>query len=863
MQLEIYDKCLVCLIGSSGSGKTTFGRKHFRPTEVLSSDYFRALVSDDENNQSVTPEAFYCLHQVAEARLKGGRLTVIDATSLRSEDRAGLIKLAKNHDLFSVAIVLNPGLTVCQARNSQRPERASMPARVLIRHDQLLQQSLGYLSKEGFRQVYVLKGEEAINQAEVVRVPLYNNLSSEEGPFDIIGDVHGCFDELVELLEKLGYQVNRDMFLAKSSEGRKAIFLGDLVDRGPDTVKVLKLVMNMTEQGQALCVPGNHDLKLQRYLSGKHVRETKILRQTVTDLQNESEEFRKKVTIFLGSLISHYLLDHGNLVVAHAGLPERYQGRSSARVRDFCLFGETTGEYDSYGLPVRLDWTNDYHGRALVVYGHIPRTEVAKQNNTIGLDTSCVFGGYLSAWRYPEGKIVQVKAHKVYFEPIKHIGTTEPDAVGSATDGFPMESSDLIRIEKLIGKQFITTEIEGEIKIPAERMAAALELVGRFSVNTGWLIYLPPTMSPCETSSLEDYLEYPTEALDYYASKGISKVICQTKHMGSRAVVVLTKEPRVAVRRFKVTDGSRGAVYTRAGRSFFNDQKLESGLLERLSTALSATGFWDRFQTDWTVLDCELLPWSAKAQSLIASHYGSVGWSGLDGLLAAKEVLSLAGERADLPSETRDQLRDMSQRMEQRRSCIQKYVEALGRYCWPVDGLEGIRLAPFQILAVEGRVLADMDHGEHLRLLAEHLSTDPIFLATKHVIVETSDPDSLKRAEDFWLEMTLNGGEGMVVKPFRGLNDRLPKNGHLPQPAIKCRGREYLRIIYGPEYLYGDNLMKLKERKLGQKRSLAIKEYALGLEALTRFTAYSSPEMIHQCVLAIMAMENEPTDPRL
>jgi protein phosphatase len=541
------------------------------------------------------------------------------------------------------------------------------------------------------------------------------------------------------------------------------------------------------------------------------------------------------------------------LVVAHAGALERYQGRSSGRVRQFCIFGETTGEFDDYGLPERLDWTKDYQGKALVVYGHIPTLEVRRQNNTIGLDTGCVFGGALSAYRYPEGEFVQVQARKVYYEPVKPLETEEIDE----------PQSDLIRIDKLLGRQSITTKLEGTIKIFAERTAPALEVMGRFSINSGWLIYLPPTMSPGEVSSLDGFLEYPTQVLNYYGSKGITKVICETKHMGSRAIVILAKDTETAVRRFKVTDGTRGAVYTRMGRSFFSDKALEETLLERLSAALTASGFWERFNTDWTALDCELLPWSAKAQGLLSQHYGPVGWAGLEGLKAAHQTLSIACGRSDMEQQELAKLIELKERMAERRRDLNGYVEALNRYCWPVEGLEGVRLAPFQILAVEKKVFSDLEHSEHLRILKEHLCSDPIFFATESLIVDTLDLESQKLAEKFWLDMTGAGGEGMVVKPLSNIRDRIVSNNKLPQPALKCRGREYLRIIYGPEYTLPNNLQRLKKRTLGRKRALALSEYALGLEALEAFTAYGSAERVHECVFGVLALETEPVDPRL
>ena len=223
---------------------------------------------------------------------------------------------------------------------------------------------------------------EEMEAAAIVRRPLWNDRKSEEGPFDLIGDVHGCYDELKELLAALGYAIDgtTEAPVVTPPQGRRAIFLGDLVDRGPNSPAVLRLAMSMVESGAAICIPGNHEVKLLKKLRGKNVKLSHGLAETVEQLDAESREFRDAVAEFINGLVSHYVLDQGRLVVAHAGLREEYQGRASSRVRSFCLYGETTGETDDFGLPVRYNWAAEYRGRAAVVYGHTPVPEAEWTN---------------------------------------------------------------------------------------------------------------------------------------------------------------------------------------------------------------------------------------------------------------------------------------------------------------------------------------------------------------------------------------------------------------------------------------------------------------------------------------------------
>ena len=389
-ELTIPQLCLVVLIGVSGSGKSTFARTHFKSTEVLSSDFCRGLVSDDENDQAASRDAFDVLHYIARKRLAAGRLTVIDATNVQPASRKQLVDLARAHDVLPVAIVLDMPEKLCSERNESRADR-TFGAHVLRRQGSDLRRGLRGLQREGFRTVHVLHTPEEVESATVLRQRLYNDLRHVHGPFDAIGDVHGCRAELETLLGELGYVISRDdegrPIDAVHPDGRTLILLGDLVDRGPDTAGVLRLAMGMAAAGHAIVVPGNHENKLLRAMRGRNVQITHGLAESLEQLAAEPEEFRSAVDQFIDGLVSHYVLDEGRLVVSHAGLKESYHGRASGRVRSFALYGDTTGETDEYGLPVRYAWANEYRGRAMVLYGHTPVPQLEWINNTLCLDT--------------------------------------------------------------------------------------------------------------------------------------------------------------------------------------------------------------------------------------------------------------------------------------------------------------------------------------------------------------------------------------------------------------------------------------------------------------------------------------------
>ena len=860
MKITIPELSLVALIGPTGSGKSSFAAKHFQPTEVVSSDVCRAMVADDANDQAATPDAFALLNFIAATRLRAGRLTVIDATSVQAQARKSLVELAREHDCLPVAIVLNIPEAVCSARNDGRPDRP-FGRRVVRQQAEQLRRSLRGLKREGFRSVLVLNSPEEVEAVTIERVPMWTNLQHEHGPFDIIGDVHGCYDELVVLLERLGYELtSRADPLEETGlsvthrQGRKAVFVGDLVDRGPGVAKVIKLVMTMVADGAALCVAGNHESKLLRKLRGRNVQISHGLEESLAQLEMEPPEFQRQATTFLDGLISHYVLDGGELVVAHAGMKEEYQGRASARVRDFCLYGETTGETDEWGLPVRSNWAASYRGRATVVYGHTPVVEPAWLNRTINVDTGCVFGGKLTALRYPENELVSVPAARVYYEPAKPL--VDPDQPEGPSLSTPAREGNFLDIDDVLGKRIVATRLRGNITVREENAAAALEVMSRFALDPRWLVYLPPTISPCDTSKRPDLLEHPSEVLNYYRNNGVSRVICEEKHMGSRAIVVVGRDASVIERRFGITGEDVGACYTRTGRRFFEDGPLEAQFMERVRGAITESGLWEELETDWVVLDCELMPWSVKAQELLREQYAAVGMAAQVTLTAQKELLQQTAARGIDAGET-------LLRVEERLRLAQLYSDSYARYCWPVTSLADIRLAPFHLLASEGWVHTDEDHLWHMKVASRLCQSDPaLFQLTKHIMVDlnASDASDEIEATQWWDELTSQGGEGMVVKPMAFVASG--KRG-LVQPAMKCRGPEYLRIIYGPEYTLPENIERLRNRGLSAKRSLALREFALGIEGLQRFVEREPLYRVHQCAFAVLALESEPVDPRL
>lgn len=324
--------------------------------------------------------------------------------------------------------------------------------------------------------------------------------------------------------------------------------------------------------------------------------------------------------------------------------------------------------------------------------------------------------------------------------------------------------------------------------------------------------------------------------------------------MGSRAIVVVCRDAAVARERFGVDSGETGAVYTRTGRPFLDDFADTEAVLSRVRAAVETAGLWDELGTGWLALDCELMPWSAKAIELIRRQYASVGAAARAGLGAAVAALDATAARGIDVAPLADAQRARIEHVE-------RYVAAYRRYVWPVEGIADLRLAPFHVLAAQSGVFVDREHLWHLDLCDRLVDADPDWLTrTGRRAVDVTDAGSQADGAAWWEELTAGGGEGMVVKPM-GFVARGRKG--LVQPGIKCRGREYLRIVYGPEYADPGQIDRLRGRSLGRKRSLAVREFALGVEALERFVRGEPLHRVHECVFGVLALESEPVDPRL
>ena len=557
---------LVVLVGVSGSGKSTFASAHFKPTEVVSSDFCRGLVADDENDQSATPDAFDVLHYIVGTRLRRGLLTVVDATSVQPAARASLVKLAKSHDVLVDAIVLDVPESVAVDRNAQRPDR-DFGKHVVTRQSRDLQLSMRASARRASGASTSCGGATRSRPSRSRRENSWNDRREVHGPFDIIGDVHGCASELRTLLAELGWQIHYDGDAAVDAshpDGRQAVFVGDLVDRGPDTPGVLRLVMGMVESGNAMCVSGNHEAKLVRALKGANVTVSHGLAESLAQLARRARGVPRRALAFMDGLISHFVLDDGRLVVAHAGLKEAYHGRSSGRVRSFALYGDTTGETDDYGLPVRYPWAQDYRGQATVVYGHTPVPTAEWINNTICLDTGVVFGGTLTALRYPEREIVSVPAEQEWYEPVRPLAPAaadrQPPCSGSTTSPGPGGS----RRPRRQGQ-----DPRGELR----RGAGDHEPLRRRPA----LADLPPAHHVAARPRRSRRVPgAPGAGLRRVRRMGVTAVVCEEKHMGSRAIAVIARDEAAAERRFGIGDGSTGVVYTRTGRPFFADTERRS-----------------------------------------------------------------------------------------------------------------------------------------------------------------------------------------------------------------------------------------------------------------------------------------------
>lgn len=855
---------IVVLVGPSNSGKSTLLERLveegvIKRTEAVSSDQFRMLVGDDEyvdwknrprseadviyaEYQQVSAKAFEAMEAMLATRCRLNKLTWVDATHLYTEDRQRLIHLARKAHVPVIAIVLD----VPEKELLERDARRDYPrGRQRVKQQvQQFKRTLRSIREDGFDANYVLKQPDEL---EFVRTA--NPLMVDMGVgIDIIGDIHGCYDEMIELIIRLGYVKEGENGLYRHPEGRKLVSVGDVSSRGPASLPCLMFWQQHCAAGLAYMVDSNHGWKIARYLDGRDVTLShgdEFVEQELSELEREhgtetAQRIRTDLRDFLLNVPSHLVFSRNGVrqvVVAHAGIRDHFIGKQSKRIQDYCRYGDVDGT-DEYGRPLRKDWYVDHTSGECIVWGHDPRPYPTIVNDTVNIDQGVVFGGMLTAWRMPERESVSVAALRDYAgdpdSPLKRWEQRRfaPPNLRKFKEGFTVQTGSRLDVS-----------IQGEVA------RTAIDTFSHFTVPLEELVYIPPTMSPPPVaSSVEGYLEHPRDAFHYYRSQGVTRMVAEKKHMGSRAILLLFRDQEAAKQR--VGRAMLGNIVTRTGRSFF-DPTTEQNVLTRLHADLTADGYFERHQTEFVLLDAEIVPWNLKARELIASQYAHV----------AEASLMDRGTVLDKLREAEAAGRDVGewlQETEVKLGNATTFRDVFQNYCWDVKGLGDIRIAPFHTLAHSTGTFWDQTHEWHMEQNREFARMSSFMMETEYRVI-TSEADEAE-VITWWDEMTAAGHEGIVIKPetFRTWN-----GNKMIQPAIKVRGRAYLHIIYGMDYLAPENLSRLSKRKTFKKERHALMESALGMEGVERFVRMEPVERVHECVLATLALESEKVDPRL
>ncbi len=857
---------IVLLVGPSNSGKTTLLQRLvdqgvLTKSEIVSSDQFREMVADssfiemenrpkDEQDilfaeyQKISQKAFEAMDEIINIRSFLGKLTVVDATHLRPDDRKKYVDMAGKNNIIALAIVLDIPEKVLLDRDDHRDNpRGKKRIKQQVR---TFKSNLRSLKKEGFSASYILD-ESDLGQCSYSRSQ--NPISKEVGVgLDFIGDIHGCYPEFIELLTQLGYQKGEDGTY-EHPEGRKLVSVGDVLGRGPNSLDCLRLFKIHVDKGLAYMVDSNHGWKIARWLDGRNVElghgDERIPEEFEQYEKENGEEACKRLKVefkdFLLQAPSNLVFTKNGVrvvVATHAGIKDEYIGKQSRRISDFCRFGDTDG-FDESGKPVRKDWFANHISGELIIWGHDPKPQPLVINNTINIDQGVVFGGKLTAFRYPEKEFVFIEAKADYS------GDPENFLQMSKRERFNPPN-----IQSFVNGYAVLTDLYGEIRVQGDVVKSAIEEVSHYTVPIEELVYIPPTMSPAsEVSALDDYLEHPREAFSYYRNQGITTTVTEKKHMGSRAILMLFKNSTAAFE--YVGRKTLGTIYTRTGRPFFN-KETNNTILSNLNKDLNDNGYFEKNNTDFVLLDAEILPWNLKAKELISSQYAHVAEVAIMDRLKLLEKLNLARENGWDVEPWIEEIVHKIQNAETFRDIFQNY-------CWDTDGTSRIQIAPFHILAHSDKTFFDKSHVWHMEECKHLANLSDLIIETEFKVV--TDEKSEEEAILWWQEMTEQGHEGFVIKPETYIARN--QNGKMVQPALKVRGRKYLQIIYGVDYLDMENLKRIKKRNVGKKQRHALMEFALGIEGIKRLVHKEPIARVHECVLATLSLEADPVDPRL
>ena len=859
MQFKLPNGAIVLLIGPSNSGKTTLLQSlvdsgQLLESEIISSDDYRRLVADMdfidlsavskededivyEEYQRISEQAFHALHTIVEARAKLNKVSIIDATNLRSFERAKYFEIAKRNHVPVLALILNTPKEQLLARDLLR-ENPRGHKRVLQQFN-TMKYELKTIKKEPFAKIYQVNDE----SVEIIREPNKLYLEIESG-FDIIGDIHGCYDEMLELLKNLGYEKQGEVYVHPA--GRRLISVGDIMSRGPKSIETMQFWLNQIKAGLSYMTDSNHGWKIARWLRGQNVSlshgdelvEQEIIEYEKVHGEEAAKALKEQFANMLLNAPSHYILTKNNrtkAVVTHAGIKDHYIGKESKRISDFCRYGDLQ-QTDSSSKPVRGDWFTQHKTSELIIWGHDVKVQPFKANRTINIDQGAVFGGELTAFQYPEQTLISVKAFANY------AGTEDNPILEAKNKRFSSPN-----VTQFINGFAVHTTNDEQITIPKENAIAAMDTFSHYTLPLEQVVYIPPTMSPTpQTSALPDYLEHPAEAFNYYKKNGVQKMIAEKKHMGSRAVIFIAKNREVA--KELINSDSLGYITTRTGRAFF-EQTEQQQMVEKIHAELVAKNYFEQFNTTFVLMDAEILPWNLKAHRLIDQQYETVAENALMDRYKIIERLKTT-EHVDVTN----WLEEYNEKYKN----AARFDAVFKNYCWPINELSGIQIAPFHILAHSGATNFHQPHSWHMQMNAYLAKNSSLFIETEYRLIESEQDE--QEVINWWQDMTENGHEGIVIKPFDFLAYH---KGKLLQPAIKVRGREYLRIIYGMDYTNEAIMNKLKQRNPSRKMKNALLEFKLGLEGISRFVRLESSTRVHECALATLALESDTIDPRL
>lgn len=861
MNITIPHAGIVLLIGPSNSGKSSLLQRWVDEgfivyPEIISSDSYRQLVSDTDyidfqnhtNEEAgvlydeyfaISSEAFAVMESVLQARCHLNKLTFVDATHLKSEERQKYIALGKKLHVPVSAIVLDVPVEELLRRDAKRPEpRGSKRIKQQVR---TLKAEKRFIKKETFAKTYFVHPSDKLTLTRQ-QSPLFINV---DAGLDIIGDIHGCFDEFIQLLGQLGYELNEDGYYIHP-EGRRFVSVGDIMSRGPKSIETMEFFERHISRDLAYMTDSNHGWKIARWLDGRDVSlhhgdelvEAEFIAYKQAYGTEQTNALKTRLAKCLLAAPAHYVLVKNGIqtaIVTHAGIRDHYIGKQSARIADFCRYSDVQGQ-DATGKPIRNDWFTEHQTSQLIIWGHDPKIRPFKQNNTLNIDQGVVFGGQLTAFRYPEKTIQSVDACQNYAGDIQNplleakAQRFEPPTIQTFLDGFTVETAHF-----------------GKVKVDGGHAKAAIDSISHHALPLEQLQYIPPTMSPTpQTSALANTLEHPAEAFAYYKKHGVQTMIAEKKHMGSRAVLLLFKDESIS--KEYVDTETLGIMTTRTGRRFF-DKETERVIIRQLHTELLAKNYFEQFETNFVLLDAEILPWNLKAQQLIDQQYAHVAEQAL---MDRTKLVEKLGQTTQI--DVSDWLQEYTLLLEN----AKRFSTVYENYCWDVQDTATIQIAPFHVLAHSSETFFHKPHTWHMDMNRHFANNSTLFIETAFKVI--SDEASEQEVIEWWEEITAAGHEGIVIKPETFVTMH---RGKIIQPAIKVRGREYLRIIYGMDYLQPASLAKLKERNPNKKMKHALREFALGMEGIERFVRGESTTRIHECVLATLALESDPVDPRL